>query len=59
MALFTNYPIRREFRCPLYCIFALRHNQHTHTLATYKQNEEYNIVTQNMKHLSDIGVEIE
>ena len=49
-----NNPIRHEFRCPLYRIFALRHNQHTHRLTTYKQNEEYSIVTWNMKHLSDV-----
>ena len=54
LVLFTNNPIRREFRCPLYCVFALRHNQHTHTLAAYKQNEEYSIVTWNMKHLSNV-----
>ena len=54
LVLFTNNPIRREFRCPLYRVFALRHNQDTHTLTTYKQNEEYSIVTWNMKHLSNV-----
>jgi hypothetical protein len=52
--LFTTYPTRREFRCPLYRVFGHRHEHHTYKLTTYNQNKEYSIVTLNMNDLSDI-----